>query len=183
MLDHLRFADHCGFKPVAWHPYRAKTKGRVERAVSYLRSSFFYGRSFRDLEDLNTRIELPTSCSQSYLRTGTGWRPAMTGNRGYDAGKKVKGRNRHIVVDTQGLLLAVHPADIQDRDGAKLVLRLVTGLAADVLYWNGIQLITGKLHLSATCGILNQAPAVPFGHLYLANWEELHYRKKVSGYL
>jgi transposase len=36
------------------------------------------------------------------------------GPRGYDAGKKVKGRKRHIVVDTQGLLLdvAVHPADI-----------------------------------------------------------------------
>ena len=42
------------------------------------------------------------------------------GPRGYDAGKKVKGRKRHIVVDTQGLLLAVavHPADVQDRDGA-----------------------------------------------------------------
>ena len=52
----LRFADHYGFKPVACRPYRAKTKGRVERAVSYLRSSFFYGRSFRDLEDLNSQV-------------------------------------------------------------------------------------------------------------------------------
>ena len=43
---------------------------------------------------------------------------------GYDAGKKVKGRKRHILVDTLGLLLsvAVHAADIQDRDGAGLVL-------------------------------------------------------------
>jgi putative transposase len=43
---------------------------------------------------------------------------------GYDAGKKVKGRKRHIVVDTQGLILSavVHPANIQDRDGALLVL-------------------------------------------------------------
>jgi transposase len=43
---------------------------------------------------------------------------------GYDAGKKVKGRKRHILVDTLGLLLsvAVHAADIQDRDGARLVL-------------------------------------------------------------
>jgi transposase len=43
---------------------------------------------------------------------------------GYDAGKKVKGRKRHILVDTLGLLLsvAVHSADIQDRDGAALVL-------------------------------------------------------------
>lgn len=52
----LRFADHYGFRPVACRPYRAKTKGRVERAVSYLRHSFFYGRSFRDLEDLNTQV-------------------------------------------------------------------------------------------------------------------------------
>ena len=41
----------------------------------------------------------------------------------------MKGRKRHIVVDTQGLLLAVavHPANIQDRDGAKLVLQRLLG--------------------------------------------------------
>ena len=45
--------------------------------------------------------------------------------QGYDAGKKVTGRKRHILVDTLGLLLSVvvHPADIQDRDGAHEVLR------------------------------------------------------------
>jgi len=44
--------------------------------------------------------------------------------RGYDAGKKTKGRKRHIVTDTQGHLvgLLVHPADLQDRDGGSLVL-------------------------------------------------------------
>ena len=51
----LRFASHYGFSPRACRPYRAKTKGRVERAVSYLRQSFFYGRSFRDLDDLNAQ--------------------------------------------------------------------------------------------------------------------------------
>jgi hypothetical protein len=42
---------------------------------------------------------------------------------GYDAGKKIKGKKRHILVDTVGLLLGavVHPADIQDRDGGALV--------------------------------------------------------------
>lgn len=51
------------------------------------------------------------------------------GERGYDAGKKIKGRKRHIVVDTLGLLLMVlvHTADIQDRDGAKLVLAKMRG--------------------------------------------------------
>src|SRR3982074_1243879 len=44
---------------------------------------------------------------------------------GYDAGKKIKGRKRHILVDTLGVLLnvVVHPADIQDRDGALHLLR------------------------------------------------------------
>jgi putative transposase len=56
--------------------------------------------------------------SQSVKTTNVG------GQRGYDAGKKVTGRKRHILVDTLGNLLAlvVHPAHIQDRDGAKLVL-------------------------------------------------------------
>lgn len=42
------------------------------------------------------------------------------GPRGYDAGKKLKGRKRGLVTDTIGLpvAVAVHPADIQDRDGA-----------------------------------------------------------------
>jgi transposase len=53
----LRFAAHYGFRPLACRPYRAKTKGRVERAVSYLRHNFFYGRHFRDLEDLNSQVE------------------------------------------------------------------------------------------------------------------------------
>ncbi len=45
--------------------------------------------------------------------------------RGFDAGKKVKGRKRHIIVDTLGLVLAVviHSASIQDRDGADEVIR------------------------------------------------------------
>lgn len=47
------------------------------------------------------------------------------GSRGYDAGKKITGRKRHILTDTDGRLLAieVHSADIQDRDGAKGVLK------------------------------------------------------------
>lgn len=52
------------------------------------------------------------------------------GVRGYDAGKKVSGRKRHILVDTLGLILVavVHAANIQDRDGARLVLEKVKGL-------------------------------------------------------
>jgi transposase len=47
------------------------------------------------------------------------------GPRGYDAGKKVNGRKRHALVDTDGRLikLIVHPADIQDRDGGAALLK------------------------------------------------------------
>lgn len=49
---------------------------------------------------------------------------------GYDAGKKIKGKKRHILVDTVGLLLhaVVHKADIQDRDGGILVLETLFGM-------------------------------------------------------
>jgi transposase len=59
--------------------------------------------------------------SQSVKTTESG------GVGGYDAGKRVKGRKRHIVTDTTGLLvgLEVHSAGIQDRDGAPDVLKAV----------------------------------------------------------
>jgi len=49
---------------------------------------------------------------------------------GYDAGKKVKGKKRHVLVDTQGLMLhaIVTPADIQDRDGGAWLLGTLFGL-------------------------------------------------------
>lgn len=58
--------------------------------------------------------------SQSVKTTESG------GPRGFDAGKKIKGRKRHIVTDTQGNLLSaiVHPANVQDRDGAPTVVSL-----------------------------------------------------------
>jgi transposase len=56
--------------------------------------------------------------SQSVKTTEAG------GPRGYDAGKKIKGRKRHILTDTTGLLVTaiVHTADVQDRDGAPPLL-------------------------------------------------------------
>jgi putative transposase len=56
--------------------------------------------------------------SQSVKTTGVG------GERGYDGAKKIKGRKRHLLVDTQGLVLTVkvHPAGVMDRDGVALLL-------------------------------------------------------------
>ena len=49
--------------------------------------------------------------------------------RGYDGGKKIQGRKRHLLVDTLGLLLKVKvlAADISDREGAKVLLGLLVG--------------------------------------------------------
>ena len=57
--------------------------------------------------------------SQSVKTTEAG------GPRGYDAGKKINGRKRHALVDTdgRGLVLEPHPASIQDRDGGGPLLR------------------------------------------------------------
>jgi len=57
--------------------------------------------------------------SQSVKTTEAG------GPRGYDAGKKINGRKRHALVDTdgRGLMLEPHPASIQDRDGGGPLLR------------------------------------------------------------
>ncbi|MDB4917697.1 MAG: Transposase [Gemmatimonadetes bacterium] len=56
--EFLRFASHWGFRIRACRPYRAKTKGKVERPIRYVRSNFFYGREFigdADLDDQRQR--------------------------------------------------------------------------------------------------------------------------------
>jgi transposase len=73
----------------------------------------------------------PTACvmdSQSVKSAEKGG--AIIDPAGYDAGKKIKGKKRHVLVDTVGLLLhaVVHPADIQDRDGGVLVLSSLFGM-------------------------------------------------------
>jgi transposase len=52
----LEFARHYGFLAKACKPYRAKTKGKVERPYRYIREDFFLGRSFRNLDDLNAQF-------------------------------------------------------------------------------------------------------------------------------
>jgi putative transposase len=60
--------------------------------------------------------------SQSAKTTGVGGEA-----RGYDGGKKVRGRKRHLLVDTEGLVLKakVHSAKVPDQDGIKLLLNAV----------------------------------------------------------
>ena len=76
--------------------------------------------------------------------------------RGYDAGKKVKGRKRHLLVDTLGLVLAVvvHAASVQDRDGAKRLLGSMVGRLPRLVHLWADGAYTGDLikWVAKTCG-------------------------------
>jgi len=81
---------------------------------------------YRQTRDLEGRAESPTAAiidSQS-VKTSAEAREML----GFDAGKRVKGRKRHLVTDMLGLMLRVevHSAGMQDRDGAALVLDRIT---------------------------------------------------------
>ncbi len=66
------------------------------------------------------RVPLPRSSTRRASKP-----PKPAARAGYDAGKKINGRKRHALVDTDGrsLELQVHPASVQDRDGAPAVLQ------------------------------------------------------------
>ncbi len=94
------------------HFRRWTDKGVFEKMQDRLRA-MWRKRQGRDAEPTAAVLD-----SQSVKTSAQG------GPKGYDAGKKVKGRKRHLVVDVLGLVLAVliHPANIQDRDGAAPVV-------------------------------------------------------------
>ena len=111
--------------------------------------------------------------SQSAATTQAG------GPRGFDAGKRVYGRKRHIITDTNGLLLAVHvhPANVQDVHGAvPLLERLrqrfpkLRHIFADRVY-RGEQLVNALSHCGSwTIQIVERPPGVKGFQLLPRRW-------------
>jgi putative transposase len=102
---------------VYYYFYNWSCNGTWERLHHLLRSR---------LREKSGRHKQPTAgCLDSQSIKCT----AVPGERGYDAGKKINGRKPHILVDMLGLLLAVvvTTAGVQDRDGARLLLRHLPG--------------------------------------------------------
>jgi transposase len=54
--EFLSFCGQFGFGPRLCRPYRARTKGKVERAIGYVKDRFFCGRTFTDLADMNHQL-------------------------------------------------------------------------------------------------------------------------------
>lgn len=76
--EFMRFAAHWGFRIRACRPYRARTKGKVERPVSYVRQGFFYGREFLNDADLNEQARTWTRLkANARLHRTTGEVPSV----------------------------------------------------------------------------------------------------------
>lgn len=147
--------------------YAWRDTGRLQRMVSVL---------VRQARRKLGRSSKPTAAvidSQSAPTAHAG------GPRGYDAGKRIYGRKRHIVTDTNGLLLAVHvhPANIQDCHGAVPLLERLRNkfpelqhVFADRIY-RGDQLLNALSHCGPwTIEIVERPPGVKGFQLLPRRW-------------
>jgi len=116
------------WETVYWHWARWKNDGTVDRVHDRLRDQL------RDADGRDPMVSAGIIDSQSLRGADT----VAADQRGYDAGKRVSGTKRHIVVDTLGLLLVVMvtAASVQDRDGGRRLLdRLRFAMPSVALVW------------------------------------------------
>ena len=111
--------DFPPWQTVYWYFTLWRTDGTLDRLHDALREQTRAKRSGRQKKDPAPSAGVVDS--QSLRGADT----VGSDSRGYDAGKKVNGRKRHIVTDTIGLLLVVvvTAASVQDRDGGRAILK------------------------------------------------------------
>jgi len=109
--------DYPPWETVYWHFARWRDDGSLDKLHDSLRDAV------REAEGREAQPTAGIIDAQSVKGADT----VASSSRGYDAGKKVNGRKRHLVVDTIGLLLMVMvtTASVQDRDGARPVLAAI----------------------------------------------------------
>jgi transposase len=120
--------DFPPWDTVYWYFQRWNAAGTTDRIHDALRDAV------RDAADRDPMASAGIVDAQSIKGADT----VGKDSRGYDAGKKVNGRKRHVVVDTIGLLVVVlvTAARVQDRDGGRLVLnRARMKMPSIVLVW------------------------------------------------
>ncbi len=120
--------DFPPWDTVYWYFQRWNAEGTTDRVHDALRDAV------RDGDGRDPMASAGIVDSQSVKGADTVGRDS----RGYDAGKKVNGRKRHVVTDTIGLLVVVlvTTAGLQDRDGARPVLaRAKTAMPSIALVW------------------------------------------------
>lgn len=110
--------EYAGWQSVYYHFRKWETDGTWARIHHWLRAEV------RRKADKHKHPTAGSLDSQSVKTTSV-----VDAERGFDAGKKIKGRKRHILVDTLGLLLVVvvTTAAVQDRDGARILLKQLPG--------------------------------------------------------
>jgi transposase len=120
--------DFPPWDTVYWYFKRWNAEGTTDRIHNALRDAV------RDAVGRDPMASAGIVDAQSVKGADT----VGTSTRGYDAGKKVNGRKRHVVVDTIGLLVVVlvTAASVQDRDGGRLVLdKARMAMPSIVLVW------------------------------------------------